>query len=208
MAEKMGGQEVTRGFFQSMRRGSREREGIPASSRFGAVPVRQKFIPKIGGTLRFAQIVLTAVSWIVTIFLTLMIVVDVSGRYFLNRPLPATWEIGEICMPYIIFLPFAYTLSRDNHVRVLLIKNRLSKTLQRRLKYFTDGISLVICALMTYYAWLRFWESYTLREEMMAAVEILWWWGKIAMPIGMGMFTIAYFWEFIEPTGGGPQGKH
>jgi len=153
---------------------------------------------KIGSPVRIAAITLTAFSWVVIIFLTLMIVIDVSGRFFFNRPLPATWELGEICMPYIVFFPFAYTLIRDSHIRVLLIKNQFSPRTQRRMKFFTDAISLSICALMTYYSWLRFWESYTLDEEMLAAVRILWWWGKIAMPIGMGMFTLAYFLQLFH----------
>jgi TRAP-type C4-dicarboxylate transport system permease small subunit len=51
---------------------------------------------------------------------------------------------------------------------------------------------------MTYYAWLRFWDSYSLQEEMLAAVRILWWWGKIAMPIGMGIFTIAFILQLFQ----------
>jgi TRAP-type C4-dicarboxylate transport system permease small subunit len=144
------------------------------------------------------EITLTAFSWMVTIFLTLMIVVDVLGRFFLNRPLPATWELGEICMPYIVFFPFAYALTRDNHVRVYLVKNRFSSRVQARIKIVTDLISLGMCALLTYVSWGRFWYSYTIEEEMMAAVKILWWWGRIAMPIGMGLFTIAFFLQLFQ----------
>ena len=142
--------------------------------------------------LLFIEKVLAAFSWIATLFLTLLIIVDVTGRFLFNRPYPATWEIGEICMPYIVFFPFAYALTRDNHVRISLIKNILSNKVQNVLKCFTDAISILICALLTYYSWLRFWDSYKLEEEMLAAIKILWWWGKIAMPIGMGMFTISY----------------
>jgi TRAP-type C4-dicarboxylate transport system permease small subunit len=155
-------------------------------------------LSRIDHAARIAETTVTAFSWMVTIFLTLMIVVDVSGRYFFNRPLPATWEIGEICMPYIVFFPFALALRRDNHVRVLLIRNQFSPGVQRRIKVLTDAISVPICALMTYYSWLRFWDSYSLQEEMLAAVRILWWWGKIAMPIGMGIFTIAYILQLFQ----------
>lgn len=155
-------------------------------------------LSRIDHAARIVETTITAFSWMVTIFLTLMIVIDVSGRFFFNRPLPATWELGEICMPYIVFFPFAYALRRDNHVRVLLIRNQFSPGVQRRMKIFTDAISVPICALMTYYSWLRFWDSYSLQEEMLAAVRILWWWGKIAMPIGMGIFTIAYILQLFQ----------
>ena len=37
----------------------------------------------------FCEILLTYLSSVVTLFLTIMIVVDVTGRYFLNKPLPS-----------------------------------------------------------------------------------------------------------------------
>lgn len=160
----------------------------------------RKLINKIEVYFRYIQIFLTIVSWTVTILLTLIIIIDVTGRYFFNKPLPATWEFGEICMPHIVFLPFAYTLTKKIHVRVLLIKSRFPFSIQQYLKYFTDSISLAMCSLITYYSWLRFLESFRMKEEMMAATEILWWWGKIAMPIGMGIFTIGYLWELIETS--------
>ena len=143
------------------------------------------------------ETVLTVISSVVTVSLTLMIVVDVTGRYFFNSPLPATWEIGEICMPYIVFLPFAYALTRGNHVQVGLVKNMFSQKVQRIFGIITDIISLAMCIAITYWAWTRFWESYQLGEEMLAAVEILWWWGKIAMPIGIGLFTVSFLFQLI-----------
>lgn len=154
-------------------------------------------IEKVHRIEKIIETALTVFSSIVTISLTLMIVVDVTGRYFFNSPLPATWEIGEICMPYIVFLPFAYALTRGNHVQVSLVKNMFSPKVQRIFGIVTDIISLAMCVAVTYWAWLRFWESYQLGEEMLAAVEILWWWGKIAMPIGIGLFTISFLFQLI-----------
>ncbi len=94
----------------------------------------------------FCEVLLTYLSSLVTLFLTIMIVVDVTGRYFFNKPLPATWEIGELCMPYIVFFPFAYALARGNHVRVGLIKNLFSTQVQKIFEIITDIISLLFCA--------------------------------------------------------------
>ncbi len=83
------------------------------------------------------------------------------------------------------------------------MKNLFSPKTQDRLKILTDLISLGMCALLTYVSWQRFWYSYTIEEEMMAAVRILWWWGRIAMPIGMGLFTIAFFLQLFQRTAAG-----
>ena len=150
----------------------------------------------------FLEKLLTYLSSGVTLFLTIMIVVDVTGRYFINKPLPATWEIGELCMPYIVFFPFAYALTRGNHVRVGLVKNLFSAKIQKIFEVITDVISLSFCVFMTYYAWLRFADSFRLQEEILAPMYLLWWWGKIAMPIGMALFSVAFvfqlFFKFIH----------
>ncbi len=145
----------------------------------------------------FLEKLLTYLSSGVTLFLTIMIVVDVTGRYFINKPLPATWEIGELCMPYIVFFPFAYALTRGNHVRVGLVKNLFSAKIQKIFEVITDVISLSFCVFMTYYAWLRFADSFRLQEEILAPMYLLWWWGKIAMPIVMALFSVAFVFQLL-----------
>jgi TRAP-type C4-dicarboxylate transport system permease small subunit len=135
---------------------------------------------------------LTGVSWTVSILVTFMIVVDITMRFFFNRPLPASWEISEVCMPFIIFLPFAYTLTIDSHVRVSIVKNIVPPKVQFWFEIFSNSISFVMCSMLTYWSWIHFWESFVINEEMLAAIQIPWWPGKMAMPIGMGMFAIRY----------------
>ena len=105
-------------------------------------------------------------AWVVT----LMIVIDVALRAILNQPLPAAWEASEVLMPFIVFLPFAYTLKIGAHVRVTLITDRLPKRVDHYLGIFTDLLSLLVCTLMTYYSGIRAWESLVINEEILAAV--------------------------------------
>ena len=100
-------------------------------------------------------------------------------------------------MPYIVFFPFAYALTRGNHVRVGLVKNLFSAKIQKIFEVITDVISLSFCVFMTYYAWLRFADSFRLQEEILAPMYLLWWWGKIAMPIGMALFSVAFVFQLL-----------
>lgn len=144
------------------------------------------------------------VSWLVTLFITFIIIVDVFLRYVLNKPLPATWEISEILMPYIVFLAFAYALKKGSHIRVSLLTDSLPPKAQLGCEILSNLIGFIMCALMTYWSWLRFWESFMIREEIIAAVHLPWWFGKFAMPIGMGVFAIRYLTllsiNFIQPN--------
>jgi len=84
-------------------------------------------LAKVDVTLQKVEKGLTDISWIVCVFLTFMIVIDVTLRFFFNRPLPASWEISEILMPYIVFFPFAFTSTVNAHVRVNLIQDLMPK---------------------------------------------------------------------------------
>jgi TRAP-type C4-dicarboxylate transport system permease small subunit len=140
---------------------------------------------------------LIAVSWLVTLGVTLMLVLDISMRFFFKHPLPASWEICELMMPWIVFTSFAYTLTIDAHVKVSLLVSRLSPSVRRVMLVLSELVALIICALITYYSWVHFRESFVLREEMMAAIPLPWWLGKMAMPIGMFFLTIRYLFLFI-----------
>lgn len=140
---------------------------------------------------------LTDCSWVVCIFVTLMIVVDIFLRFFFNQPLPASWEISEILMPYIVFFPFAYTATINAHVRVSLIRDRMPERVRLGFDLLSYGICSLMCAFMTYWSWLRFVESFATREEILAAIKLPWWFGKLAMPIGFGMFALRYFVNFL-----------
>lgn len=140
----------------------------------------------------------TCVGWSVCLGVTLMIVIDVVGRALLNKPLPATWETSEVLMPFIVFLPFAYTLEVGSHVRVSLFVDRLSEKVRNVLRGFTDLLSIAVCGLLTYYSWKVAWESFLINEEMLAAVTIPWWPGKMAMPVGMALFTLRYAIRFFS----------
>ena len=157
---------------------------------------------KIDGTARKTEKALTDISWIVCLFVTLLVVTDIFLRFFLNRPLPATWEMSEICMPFIVFFPFAYASTIDVHVRVSLIKDRMPPKVRSGFEITGDALSFLICAMLAYWSWLRFWESFMIREEILAAIKLPWWVGKFAMPIGLGMFSLRYLLRMFRRAAG------
>lgn len=155
-------------------------------------------IVEAGRQIERAERYLSVISWIAALFITFLIIIDVFLRFVFNAPLPATWETSEVVMPYIVFFAFAYTLKKDGHVRVTLFLDRLPSKARFQVEVFTKLVSFIICALFTYWSWLRFWHSFVVREEILAAIYIPWFLGKFAMPIGMGMFAIQYLFEVFQ----------
>ncbi len=139
-----------------------------------------------------------SLSWIITLFVTIMLVADISVRFLFGKPLPASYEISEVLMPYIVMFAFPYALTMSIHVRVTLLTDRLSRKAQLYCEILGNTLSLIMCVLLTYWSWLRFWESFLIGEEILAPVSIPWWIGKLGMPIAFGMFGLRFFLKLIE----------
>jgi TRAP-type C4-dicarboxylate transport system permease small subunit len=155
-------------------------------------------ILEAGRALTKTEEAFRVVSWVVTLLTTLLIVADVFLRSLFNRPLPATWEMSEVLMPYIVFLAFAHALREKAHIRVSLLTDRLSPGGQRACEALANLLSFAMCALITIWSWSKFWDSFRIGEEILAPIHIPWWFGKFAMPVGMALFTLRYLSQAVS----------
>jgi len=136
--------------------------------------------------------------------ITLLIVIDVVMRFFFNRPLPATWEISEITMPFIVMVGFAYTLTIGVHVQVSILTDHLPPKVKFFFLSFRNLLSIALCGILTYSSWLRFLDSYRMNEEILAAVRLPWWVGKFAMPVCFALFGLRFVMLFLNDVSNYP----
>lgn len=147
-------------------------------------------ISKLDDYTQILNRIMVYISGFALTFMTVMIVVDVFLRFVFNAPLEATVEMSELIEPYVVFLPFAYTLAKGRHVRVTLITSRFSKTPRIFTEILVYIIDAIFFALLCCYSWLEFWHSFKIQEIMLAAIKLPWWAGKFAMPLGMFVIVI------------------
>lgn len=148
--------------------------------------------------LGYCDDVLNAITGFALIVLTFMICFDVFTRFAFNKPLPATVEVSELLMAYIVFLMLGYTLSLGQHIRVTVLFEYIPKSWVRVCDLLSDVLGFAFCALVTYYAWNFFMHSFTIREEMLAVIKLPWYVGKFAMPVGFLFFTLQYLVQIAE----------
>ena len=142
-------------------------------------------ISKLNDRAQILNKAMVYISGFALTFMTVMIVVDVFLRFVFNAPLKATVEMSELIEPYVVFLPFAYTLAKGRHVRVTLIISRFSKTARIFSEMLVYIFDIIFFALLCCYSWLEFWHSFQVREIMLAPIKLPWWVGKFSMPLGM-----------------------
>lgn len=123
----------------------------------------------------------------------IMLTYDVWRRYAFNAPLPASVEISSLLQAWVIFLPFAYTLTVGQHVRVTVLTTRLPLNVQKALNILAHIVTGVVCLCLSWFAWVEFKVSWDLNEIMMAPIIVYWWTGKFAAPLGMLLFALQAF---------------
>lgn len=97
----------------------------------------------------------TRVNWLAVLISSVVLTVmafmttfDVTLRAF-GRPFPASVEISQLMEAWVIFLPFAYTLAMDRHVKVTIITMRLPRAWRLASNLFGLFTGMILFALMT-----------------------------------------------------------
>lgn len=128
----------------------------------------------------------------VALGLALLITVDVTARHFFNSPIAGVLEVSKVVLAYMVFLSLAFALTQQAHIRVTLVRERVSK----RAKMVLDLVSLfagvVVTVLLLSYAWRFFWEAWVVLERMNAPVPMPLWLAKLALPLGLSLFCLQW----------------
>lgn len=158
---------------------------VPDSNKITASSVIER-LRLINNRVNWLAVLISAAVLTVMAFMT---TIDVTLRAF-GRPFKASVEISQLMEAWVIFLPFAYTLAMDRHVKVSIISMRLPRGLRLASNLFSLFLGLCLFTLTTWYSWIEFYKSWSINEIMMAAILLPLWIGKLAMPIGMGLLTL------------------
>lgn len=147
--------------------------------------VRRSFWDTIDKVNKGSNGVLVALSAVVLIAMAFMVTYDVLVRNIFNTPLPASVEISQLMAPYVVFLPFAYTLVVGAHVQVTLLTMRLPRRLFLGTEVLVYVLDFLFFSVLAYFSWREFLASWACDEIMLAAIKLPWWVGKFSMPLGM-----------------------
>ncbi|WP_436643289.1 TRAP transporter small permease [Microbaculum sp. FT89] len=93
------------------------------------------------GLLSFAGVVVLAIMGVT--------VVDVFGRYVLNRPLAGSFEITQLLLVLVIFAGLPAVCAAGSHVRVDVLLYLMS---ERTRRFIERAIAVVISATLVYLA--------------------------------------------------------
>jgi TRAP-type C4-dicarboxylate transport system permease small subunit len=145
-----------------------------------------------------ANRVLVLVSAFIVFALMVYISADAGGRSFFDTPMPATYEMSQTAMVYIVFLALAFSQARGAHLRLDFLVKRLSPRGQAILNAFALLIGLVVFALIFWQTWWRAVDSFVTKEYMEGLLGIPYYPARFAVAIGAFLLWIQFAIDLVR----------
>jgi len=97
-------------------------------------------------------------------FMMLSVCFEVIMRYFFNRPTSWVLETAEILLLYIAFLPAAWLLREEGHVRMDLVLVRLKPRHQAWVNMITSILAALVFSVIIWYGTQVTWDHFQTGE--------------------------------------------
>lgn len=118
----------------------------------------------------------------------IVVVADVTMRYFLNAPLIWAYDlISNYFMVAAFFLAISATLRRNEHVRVDLLIRRLSSRARSTLAFLAYIPAAIFFAIVLREGFIRTWKAWISDDVVGGMVPWPVWLSEIFVPIGSGL---------------------
>ena len=95
-----------------------------------------------------------------TLAMMLTVIYDVVARVAFHAPTLWVIDLNEYMLVYLTFLPAAWILMRDRHIKVEILVSRFSPRHRRVTDLVTDLLGLAYCVILTWQGWLVAWEAW------------------------------------------------
>lgn len=146
-----------------------------------------------------------AAGWLAALFMigTLAwVLVGIFGRLF-HFHVRGTDAYAGYCMACAGFLALAYTLRRNEHIRVTLLLNHLRAPLRRSLDLACHFVAILISGVLGFYSVRLAWQSYTFNDISTGNDATPLWIPQLGMAVGTAILFIAFVDAFVGVARGG-----
>jgi len=152
-------------------------------------------LSRLDQALHKAEGWLALVSGLAIFSLIILAVVSVSGRNFLNQPLPGYVDWIEQAMPLIAFMGIAYVQRLGGHIRMDLIIGMFNGRLLWALELFSVVVILILMMLLTWGSFEHFLRSFDFSAPMWSRdssmdIAIPLWPAKLIAPVAFSVLCL------------------
>jgi len=131
------------------------------------------------------------------VLITVMILVQIVGRWF-GVIIPSTEDFSGYLLAAASFLALAYTFRQGGHIRVTLLIQLFSPSIQHKLMYFVLFTLALITGYGAYYLCFLVYESWSFHELSQGYIAIPIWIPQLPMALGAVLFFIALIDDIVS----------
>jgi len=147
--------------------------------------------------LRRAERALLYVASAVIIWVMSWVTAEVIARYVFNSPLEGHLEGAELLLPIIVFFGISFAQARNDHVGMTLVVDAMSPTLRRNANLLTLVLSMVTCAILSYFSAKFTYTAWDYDDVTMSPPYWPTWPSKVAVPIGYFLISIRMYLQLL-----------
>ena len=136
--------------------------------------------------------VLGYVSAAFVVTMTVTVLYDVFARLLFHAPTIWVIDINEYLLVYLTFVPAAWILMNDHHVKVEIVTARLRPAAQRRLRMVTDILGLIYCVVLAWQSWAVAWHAFENGYRFSTALNLPKFPALVIIPIGAAWLGLAF----------------
>ena len=148
----------------------------------------------------FARVnaVLARVTALLIGLMMLTVVYDVVARLAFRAPTLWVIDINEYLLVYVTFIPAAWILQRDNHVKVEIAVSRLQPRAQRVMSLVTDLVGFFYCAILSWQGWLVAWAALEKGYRFSTALSFPQFPVFVIIPLGAAWLGLAFLVRLLS----------
>ena len=140
------------------------------------------------------ETVMALVSGLAVFALMVLAVVSVSGRNFLNAPVPGYVDWIEQFMPLIAFLGIAYTQRLGGHIRMDLVVGNLHGRVLWAAEFLTTLLILGLIVVLIWGSWSHFDRSFDFAAPLFSRdssidIALPIWPAKLVVPVAFSVLA-------------------
>lgn len=131
------------------------------------------------------------------VVMAVTVLYDVFARLLFRAPTIWVIDINEYLLVYLTFVPAAWILMNDHHVKVEIVTSRLKPAPQRRLRVATDVMGLIYCAVLAWQSWVVAWHAFENGYRFSTALNLPKFPVLVIIPLGAAWLGLAFVFRIL-----------
>ena len=139
------------------------------------------------------------IAGIMVLMTLVLVVVEIFRRYLFGSS--SSWAadlISEFVLVYITFLPAAWILLQEGHVRVEIVTSLLRPKQRKLMNMFTLMAAFIYSVVLTWQGWLMAWTSLEMGHVFSTAAPLPKFPAYVVIPIGGFFLSLGYILKIVE----------